>query len=118
MLLYALGRNALGQNAQGGTAVTKWAWAKLSVAVTFAVLLLIAILQNMTDATIGFLFWQLHLPLALLAIIVFLIGAVCGLALVVYVNMPKKPSLPEEPEAPEEKPDHKGAEAAGEDSEK
>ena len=69
----------------------------------------------------GFLFWQLHLPLALLAIIVFLIGAVCGLALVVYVNLPKKPrqpELPEEPEAPEEKPDDKGAEAAGEDSEK
>jgi uncharacterized integral membrane protein len=59
---------------------------RLTVAVLLLVLVVIFLLQNMTVATIRFLFWELTLSRALLYLLLFSAGMIGGWLLATYLQ--------------------------------
>jgi uncharacterized integral membrane protein len=53
-------------------------WIHLTIIVLFAVATLIFALQNLASVTVGFLGLSIHLPLAVLVFVVYVLGAVTG----------------------------------------
>ena len=61
-------------------------WIHLAVIVLFAVATLVFALQNLEAATVAFLGFRIRAPLAVLAIIVYVLGAVTGSSLLALLR--------------------------------
>ena len=61
-------------------------WIYLAVVVLFAIATLIFALQNLDVVTVSFLSFEMRLPLAVLTIIVYVLGALTGGSLLAFLR--------------------------------
>ncbi len=61
-------------------------WVYLIIVVVFAIVILIFVVQNLGTVTMSFLQFSVHAPLALLAVVIYVLGAATGGTLYAFLR--------------------------------